>query len=167
MRNIELKAHLGVLSDAENICSTIGAHFEQDIHQIDTYFVVPNGRLKLRECSPGNNELIHYHRADVADTKASEYSIVLVETTIKEQLTQALGQLIVVDKVRALWLWQNVRLHLDTVEGLGTFIEFEAVLSDEYDDADGHEKLSWLQEQFGIQPEHIIDVSYSDLVLAK
>ena len=167
MRNIELKASLPSLADATITCATIEAHFEQDIHQIDTYFVVANGRLKLRECSPGNCELIHYHRADVADTKASEYSIVVVDPSIKEQLSEALGQLIVVDKVRALWLWENVRIHLDTVEGLGTFIEFEAVLSDEYDDADGHQKLGWLQEQFNIRPEHVIDVSYSDLMLVK
>jgi predicted adenylyl cyclase CyaB len=167
MRNIELKAHLPNPAEAETACKNIDARFQQNIRQTDTYFVVPNGRLKLRECTPGNNELIHYRRADVADTKESEYSIVLVESAIKEQLTQALGQLIVVNKVRALWLWENVRIHLDTVEDLGTFIEFEAVLSDEYDDADGHQKLNRLQNQFNIQPEHVIDGSYSDLMLSK
>jgi len=167
MRNIELKAHLPNMAEAEKACNKMEATFELNITQIDTYFKIPNGRLKLRECSPGNNELIHYHRADVADTKASEYSIVLVDAAIKEQLTQALGLLIVVDKVRGLWLWKNVRIHLDTVEGLGTFIEFEAVLSDEHDDADGHQKLNWLQKEFNILQEHIIDVSYSDMMLAK
>src|SRR5690606_29244467 len=120
------------------------------IHQIDTYFPVPSGRLKLREAEPGVTELVHYHRQDVAGPRGCDYQLELVSPSIKSMLTDALGVLVVVDKVRTLFLWKNVRIHLDTVQDLGTFIEFEAVLDDKCDDADGMEKLKFLIDVFEI-----------------
>ncbi len=81
-------------------------------------------------------------------------------------LAEALGVLAVVEKVRTLYLWHNVRIHLDRVAGLGEFMEFEAVLSDGHDDADGHRKLAVLQEAFGIQPAGCLKTSYLEMMLA-
>ena len=64
MRNIELKARLGDRAGAEVCCAKLGATFQGDIHQVDTYFRVPEGRLKLREKEPGGDELIFYRRDD-------------------------------------------------------------------------------------------------------
>ncbi|MCC6153411.1 MAG: class IV adenylate cyclase [Candidatus Hydrogenedentes bacterium] len=164
MRNIELKARLGDLKRAAEVCRKLGAVFQTDIRQVDTYFVVASGRLKLRENDPGNCELIHYHRADEASSKASDYKIVQGSPELREMLAAALGVRCVVRKVRGLWLWENVRIHLDTVEGLGTFIEFEAVLGERLDDADGYRKLARLREAFGIGDEDLIERSYVDLM---
>lgn len=164
MRNIELKARVGNLGRAEETCKTLGAVFQTDIRQVDTYFVVASGRLKLRENDPGKCELIHYHRADEASSKASDYKIVPGSAELREMLAAALGVRYVVRKVRGLWLWENVRIHLDTVEGLGTFIEFEAVLGEGFDDADGYRKLARLREAFGIEYGDLIEGSYVDLM---
>ena len=43
-----------------------------------------------------------------------------------EALDAALGTTVVVAKRRRLFIWEDVRIHLDEVEGLGTFVELEA-----------------------------------------
>ncbi len=88
------------------------------------------------------------------------------ETTLKELLTKALGILVVVDKQREIYFVENVKFHLDTVAGLGTFVEIEAIASE----GDiGRDKLLeqcnfWLTH-FGIADTDLISVSYSDLLL--
>lgn len=166
MRNIELKARLRDRANALSICEAIGATFWDHIHQVDTYFRVPDGRLKLREADPGRCELVYYRRPDVAGPKGCDYTIEPAEPSIKILLAEALETLAVVDKVRSLYLWANVRIHLDCVQGLGDFIEFEAVLDDTHDDADGHTKLEMLTIAFGLKPDDHETWSYLELIMA-
>ena len=42
-------------------------------------------------------------------------------------LSETLGVDVVVEKRRHLLLWKTVRIHLDEVTGLGSFVELEAV----------------------------------------
>jgi predicted adenylyl cyclase CyaB len=164
MRNIEMKARLRDRSYALDACRVLGAAFEGDIHQRDTYYRVPEGRLKLRESDPGDDYLVFYRRPDVSGAKGCDYDIAVVDRAVGPVLAAALGVLAVVEKTRTLYLWQNVRIHLDEVAGLGSFIEFEAVLTDEYGDQDGFEKLARLQQAFGIQPEDTLETSYLEML---
>src|SRR5262249_41572630 len=67
MRNLELKARYPDLERGEAIAQSIGAEFGCAVHQRDTYYNAPTGRLKLREqerrfhdgISPGSSELIY------------------------------------------------------------------------------------------------------------
>ncbi|OYT12665.1 MAG: adenylate cyclase [Bacteroidetes bacterium 4572_114] len=166
--NIEIKArskdHTGIRKKlkAEN------ADFKGTDHQIDTYFRVENGRLKLRE---GNieNSLIHYQRENKKGPKQS--NIILYNSkpgsSLKGLLTAALGVLTVVDKTREIYYIGNVKFHLDTVEGLGTFVEIEAI------DKDGTIGRDQLLKQcdhylqlFGISGKDLISNSYSDMMLS-
>ena len=166
MRNIELKARLRDRGAAISTSERLGASPQGDIHQIDTYFNVPSGRLKLREAQPGRCELVFYHRPDVEGPKGCDYTLEPAAPSIKVLLADALGVLAVVDKVRTLYLWKNVRIHIDEVAGLGAFLEFEAVLDAMHDDADGKAKLDFLIREFGIQDADHLSVSYLDLVRA-
>ena len=167
MRNIELKARLRDRANAERACRELGAKPHGDIHQVDTYFRVREGRFKLRESDPGDDYLVFYRRPDTAAIKGCDYTIAVVERTLRPALAEALGELAVVEKTRTLHLWHNVRIHLDRVEGLGDFIEFEAVLSDRYDDQDGRDKVARLQQAFGITRDDLLDTSYLDMVLSR
>ncbi len=167
MRNFELKARLRSREEAIATSERLAARPQGNIHQIDTYFGVPSGRLKLREAVPGRCELVFYHRADVSGPKGCDYTLEPAQPSIKGILAEALGVIALVDKVRTLYLWENVRIHIDDVVGLGAFLEFEAVLDEEHDDADGARKLEYLIAQFGIAPEEHLAVSYLDLTLAK
>ena len=148
MRNIELKARLHDREAALGVCDELEAEAHGDIRQVDTYFPLPEGRFKFRESDPGDDYLVYYHRPDVATAKACDYQLEIVQRSLKDVLVNALGTLAVVEKERTLFLWENVRIHLDRVKGLGDFIEFEAVLSDGYDDADGFRKLEHLVHRF-------------------
>ena len=74
--------------------------------------------------------------------------------------------LVVVEKRREIYLHHEVRIHLDQVQGLGTFLEFEAVLADPLDSRQGEARVEWLSERFGLQTSDLLACSYSDLLLA-
>lgn len=165
--NVEIKARCANADAIRAILKSRHADAKGTDHQIDTYFNVPKGRLKLRE---GNieNALIFYERPDQAGPKQS--NIVLHETTpdsdLKAVLTAALGVKVVVDKQREISFIDNVKFHLDTVAGLGSFVEIEAI------DADGSigraRLLAQCQEYlalFGIKDADLVEGSYSDLLL--
>lgn len=164
MKNIEIKARLENREKAVGVCHSIGAAFQGDIHQIDTYFRVPEGRFKLRASDPGEDYLVYYHRPDISGPKECDYTIAKIDRSLCAILTEAVGVLAVVEKMRALYLWENVRIHLDRVEDLGEFIEFEAVLSDIHGEVDSQAKVDYLMQVFEIKPEHLIEGSYLNLV---
>lgn len=135
-------------------------------NQTDTYFKVPNGRLKLRE---GNIEncLIQYDRPDQSGPKISKYHLVFIrEGNIKDALTKALGVLAVVTKKRDIYYLGNIKLHFDEVVGLGHFIEIEARdEKDEIELAVLQSQCDQIMEVFEIKTEDLISESYSDMLL--
>ena len=165
MRNIELKARLRDRGHALGVCTELGAAPKGDIHQVDTYFVVPRGRLKLREAEPGRTELVFYERPDLPGPKGCDYRLEPATPGLKTVLAESLGVLAVVEKTRTLFLWENVRIHLDRVAELGDFVEFEAVLDATRNDADGHRKLDRLTAAFGLEPADHVPASYLELTL--
>jgi predicted adenylyl cyclase CyaB len=165
-RNIEFKAHD---PDPERTLQTALAAGAQDagwLAQTDTYFNVPHGRLKLREESDCAH-LIAYERPDDPTARESRYRLVPTDDPagLRDALTVALGVLVVVKKERRLLLWQNVRIHLDTVDSLGQFIELEAVADPTSDLTSERELAADLQAKLGITPEQIVAFSYSDELL--
>lgn len=166
-RNIELKARCADLRAARRAAELLGAHFAGVLEQRDTYFVTTLGRLKLRETSGRGTELIGYARDDAAAVRGSDYHIVPVPdaAALRAALASTLGVRGVVAKRRELWMWEGVRIHLDEVEGLGTFVEFEAVMSPGEADEEGHRKVRVLREALKIGDADLVGVSYSDLLL--
>jgi len=166
LRNIELKARLGDIDAARAIAEAITTKRLGSRHQIDTYFHCQAGRLKLRQIDGLSAELVWYSRPDEEGPKASDYKLVPVANpeTLKGALSAALGVRVVVEKRREVFLWHNVRIHLDEVTGLGSFLEFEAVLGPDVDDAKGHKQLETLIEKFAISPPDRLPNSYADMV---
>jgi adenylate cyclase class 2 len=165
--NIEFKAVTNKLTELEALLQQQDPLFVGEDHQVDTYFNISHGRLKLRE---GNieNALIHYDREDTAGAKASHVLLYhhKPDKALKEILIKTLGIKTVVDKRRRIYFIDNVKFHFDTVEGLGTFVEVEAI------DKDGSIGKEKLQEQcnkyaalFEITAEDYCSVSYSDMLL--
>jgi predicted adenylyl cyclase CyaB len=167
--NFEFKATHANIAEAEKILLALNPVFIGEDQQIDTYFNVPSGRLKLRE---GNieNALIFYQRSNTASAKQSDVTLYKHSKNgdLKESLTRALGVKTVVDKKRKIYFVDNVKFHFDTVQHLGDFIEVEAI------DSTGDIGIDTLKEQckkyqalFGISEGSFIAESYSDLLLAK
>jgi predicted adenylyl cyclase CyaB len=137
-------------------------------HQTDTYFVVPQGRLKLRVIEGQPAVLIAYNRPDETHARTSSYYLVTVPdpATLRAALTSTLGVRGEVRKRREIYLYHNVRIHLDDVAELGTFIEFEAILTGEVTpaeaEADAH--LETLRHVLEILTEDFLAPSYADLM---
>lgn len=169
IRNFEFKARVNELQNLEQKLLQLHPKFVGTDHQIDTYFNAPKGRLKLRE---GNieNALIDYDRADLCGSKESKIILFRFnkDKALKHILKNQLGIKAIVDKTRKIYFIDNVKFHFDRVEGLGSFMEVEAI------DENGNYTLQELKEQcmkyyhfFEIKTEDLIDKSYCDLILEK
>lgn len=155
-QNVEIKAKCNHQDKIRSILKSHHAVFKGTDHQIDTYFKVGHGRLKLRE---GNieNALVYYERENKKGPKQSKY--ILYETPpaspIKNILTESLGILTIVDKIREIYFIDNIKFHLDKIKDLGTFVEIEA------------KELSQCNKYldlFEISKDDLIATSYSDLL---
>jgi adenylate cyclase class 2 len=165
-RNLELKARYPDLDRARAAVRTLGAAFDRAMQQVDTYFRVTHGRLKLREIDRQRAELIYYDRPDSIAYRGSEYIVVPVPdpAALKSALGAACGLRGQVHKHRELWLYHNVRIHLDRVEQLGQFIEFEAVLQPGENEATSLERLQILHDALGLQESEKVAGSYGELL---
>lgn len=168
--NVELKARDSDPSETAARCLTLGAEDKGVLHQRDTYFAARHGRLKLRVQDERSGELIAYRRADAAGPSESRYVLAPVSrpAELAEALEAALGTVVVVSKRRRLFLWEGVRIHLDDVEGLGSFIEFEGVVESGSDDdgaAAAHQKVARLRSELGIEDSALVPGGYADLLL--
>lgn len=145
------------------------ADFKGTDEQTDTYFSVPNGRLKLREGNIENN-LIFYERTNQAGPKQSHFNLVKVEDAkgLKEVLIKSIGIKVVVQKKREIFYIDNVKFHIDEVPGLGSFVEIEAGnISVDLSQEQLKQQCDFYLKEFSIKPEDLIDVSYSDMLLNK
>ena len=164
---IEIKAKCTNQQVVREILKSKKADYKGTDHQVDTYFNVEHGRLKLREGTIENN-LIHYQRENKKGPKESNVSLYKSEpdSNLKNVLNSALGILTIVDKKREIYFIDNIKFHVDTVKNLGTFVEIEAI------DRDGTigkepllEQCEHYLELFKIPQDDLISNSYSDLML--
>jgi adenylate cyclase, class 2 len=162
-RNVELKATDPSPACSLEICRALGAEDRGVLEQRDTHFAVPHGGLKLREQSPGQPHLIQFDRADEPQQRLSSYRVIDVDDgpACSAALTAALGLRCVVVKRRQLFLWRGVRIHLDRVEGLGSFVEFEAVASPDSDLTYEHELVARLREAFAVTDDRLCRHGYA------
>ncbi len=177
MRNLELKVQCPDAALDEMI-PLLAAQVRAPIrrfHQIDTYFRVARGRLKLREFRDDADsaqieraELIAYARPTDDGSRWSSYQVIPIAAVAASALLAGLlmthDRLTVVDKVRQVALVGQTRVHLDRVAGLGSFIELETVISTQ-SDAEAAAKHAAVIVLLGLAAHPSVAGSYSDLAL--
>jgi predicted adenylyl cyclase CyaB len=165
--NFEIKARCADLDAARARAARIATRRVGIDHQVDTYFRVRAGRLKLRESSLSGGQLVPYLRPDLPGPKRADYRVVPVADAagLKTLLAEILGVHRVVEKEREIFLVENVRIHLDRVKGLGTFLELEAVF-DGSRGAEAEQRLAVerLMTELGVRDEDLVDGSYEGLI---
>lgn len=164
MQNIEFKAELRDPQAARRQCSLLGAQRIGSVRQADTYYRLADGRLKKREADGEHIEWIYYHRRDIVRPRMSDYAILTDAQARRRWGTRNLRRWVTVAKTRELWMLDNVRIHLDEVEQLGWFIEFEAVVSKGHSIQSCHQAVNRLREVFGPALGEPVGPSYSDLM---
>jgi predicted adenylyl cyclase CyaB len=137
------------------------------LQQQDTFFAAGRARLKLR-MQGAEAELIAYRRQDVPDVRGSEYQLYRTENPagLLATLTHALGVAGKVVKQRDLYLFRSTRIHLDQVEGLGSFVELETVMSDQ-SEGEARAELEELARALGLGDEERVAEPYVALLEAQ
>jgi len=167
--NIEIKARTNNSQIIRQWLLDNNAEFKGIDEQSDTYFTVPHGRLKLREGNIENN-LIYYERKNQAGPKQSDFNLLPVENPValKNVLSAALGIKVIVIKKREIYYIDNVKFHIDQIEGLGHFVEIEAGnKSKDVPIEELRKQCDFYMHAFDIRDEDLIDVSYSDMLVEK
>jgi homotetrameric cytidine deaminase len=166
-RNVELKARDADPAATLSRALALGAGDEGVLHQRDTYFGQARGRLKLREQEGAQGtiaQLIAYQRPDGTEARTSAYRLADVAdpAALREALDAALGTVVVVEKRRHLLLYENVRIHLDDVADLGTFVELEGVAPPGSDLTREHELVAHVRDALALGEP--VAGSYADLL---
>ena len=168
--NIEIKACTSEHNFIREFLNNHGAVFKGVDHQIDTYFPVRNGRLKIRE-GDIENCLIHYDRDNKSGPKRCEYNIIKFKPNdpvlrrLKEILMGSIGVLTVVNKEREIYFLGNTKFHIDTVKGLGKYFEIEVINTGEADESMLKKQCENYLEKLRIKDEQLTNESYSDMML--
>lgn len=162
--NLEVKARITSIRRASRFALKLGARRQGVLAQRDTYYRSPSGRLKVREINGRQCELIYYHRKNFKGNRYSDYRRIPLEKPrdMKRLLADLLGVLCVVKKQRRLFLYKNSRIHLDTVKGLGDFLEFEVLVTNGKLQARTLMKQLW--EAFEICEDAVVAGSYGDFL---
>jgi len=164
---VELKARVESLNSFRKRLAELKAKRVGSFRQTDTYFEVPKGRLKLRQ-TEGDEEaqLIYYERENVAKPKKSNIFIISVRDaeSFNTTLKKVLQVKAIIDKAREIYRYRGTQTHLDSVEGLGAFIEFERKTPRDPDSIrKSREVLEELMKTLGIEPQSLESSSYSEL----
>ncbi len=167
MKNLELKVKCKSHRAALKAVKLLHAEYGGILKQRDVYFNISPGRLKLRTINKTEHQLIYYKRHNKKTAKISNYYIseITHPKRVEKILKEIYGIKVIVLKSRKLYLWQNVRIHIDTVNTLGKFIEFEIVCRSQKDENESAEKMNYLKFLFGIQNKEVLKYSYSDMLI--
>lgn len=168
MKNLEMKVPVADLGAIEARARAAGARNVVHLRQVDTFYRAHRGLLKLRVVEGGNAELIAYERPRVAGSRTSDYLLYPTEDPGRLQsiLDRSLERLVQVRKRRHLWMSGGTRIHLDTVEGLGTFVELETE-SEARPASEAQSEHEQLIEGLGLDPGTAIAGSYAELILGR
>ena len=162
---VELKARYEDLGKARALMA--GSEIVGTFRQVDTYFALGERRLKVRSVE-GRTEgqLVYYERPDEGGVKESRVVLVALPDAraVRDVLARVFPVQAEVRKTREIHRYRGVQVHLDTVAGLGKFIEFEKVLADPSERDEGRRELEALRRYLQIPDEDLMASSYSDLV---
>ncbi|GAB4377467.1 MAG: class IV adenylate cyclase [Calditrichia bacterium] len=170
MKNIEIKFQTSSLEEVSKLLkANMEIQFKWKRLQEDIYYNISSGRLKLRSETKSPAQLIYYRRTDSTESRESEYEIYYLEDPdkMKTILGAALGIKVIVQKVRSLFSYRNVRIHLDQVSNLGDFVELESVIDAHTPELLAQKRLDQVLSY--LQPLPLIPIakSYSDLLMEK
>jgi len=167
--NVEVKVRCRDLNPVRAKAATLATSPPQDIEQRDTFFVVPSGRLKVREFRDGSGELIAYQRHNQLGPRESVYT--RAASADARALVVALSRVLpvrgVVVKRRELFLVGRTRIHLDQVDGLGSFVELEVVLGDDPSVGGGVREAQELLATLDLERSALVAEAYIDLLEAR
>jgi adenylate cyclase len=164
MNNLEIKARYPN-DRALRLVQSLDITEYYEFNQTDVYFNVPENRLKLRSINDESAELIYYARPDRPEAKNSYYEIYQTKdpAQLQKLLTLIFGIKNTVIKTRKVYIYKDCRIHIDNVQGLGEFLEFEVVIIHGRTAEEAQKLMQYLTEHFNITAADLVNISYTDL----
>lgn len=173
IHNIEIKLAIDDADAARAAIEGLADGAPTRLEQVDTYFDAGReAMLKLRRESvdggPARTCLIAYRRTLATGPEPSDIRLVRVDDGdgLHNALAHALSIIAVVRKHRDLYFRGQTRIHLDSIEGLGAFVELEVVLRADQSHADGRRIAGEVLDRLGLADARPQTASYRDLVAA-
>lgn len=162
--NLEIKVKLKSHKNVKTILNSIGAEFMGILKQKDIYYKGKSQLLKLR--IQGNRyEFIRYNRDESGKTRWSNYDIIDMQgKKVPEFLQSILTVETIVEKRRELWYFDDTRIHLDTVKGLGQFLELETLVLKK-GRKDAEKRFDYMVKTLDLDVKGQIRSSYRTLML--
>src|SRR3989339_2194513 len=162
--NLELKIKVESHTKLINALRRINAEKKGILRQKDIYYKTGKGLLKLR--IEGNSYTLIKYLRDEKGKRWSNYELLRLEGKNPEKYLESFLNIeAVVEKKRKLYLYDNTRVHLDEVKGLGKFLELETLLVDGKSDAT--RRFDFVKQMLGIENHEQIRKSYRNLILKK
>jgi len=159
--NLELKIRLDSFIEVKEHLNKIKAEYKGILNQRDVYYTSISGLLKLRTVN-GSQELIRYNRDESGNNRFSDYHVMHINAPDAESFfNEILASETVVEKQRELYLFDNTRIHLDMVEGLGNFLELETLVISSKEDAE--KRFARIVELLKLDLSKQIKASYKNL----
>ena len=167
MKNIEYKVKVANHLDVIAKLRAMKARKKVVLKQTDTYIPCDEGRLKIRQIHHKFSELIFYKRVNRKNSKNSFYDIVTLSSEqgrlIAKIFTAAYTKAITVSKKRELWMYKHTRIHIDTVDHLGKFVELETVIKTISSRA-GQKEHAFVKRALQLEKYKALATSYGDMI---
>jgi predicted adenylyl cyclase CyaB len=163
--NVEIKARIPNTAIAMSALCALGAECSATLHQEDTLFAVPRGRLKMRCDEEGVCELVYYRRENQTGPCISSYfrQPLTNPSNKKAELQSLFGIKKIVRKRRLVFIACGARVHIDDVEGLGQFLEIEVPFDRKADAHRAAHLTRMLMMRLSISDRDLIAGAYEDL----
>jgi adenylate cyclase class 2 len=161
-RNLELKIHYDSFSELQNSLEEINADFIGELNQKDIYYQVEKGLLKLRieNCE---QSLIRYIRDERGENRWSDFQVIKFSEGNAEEFMKNLFDIAtIVEKSRLVYIFDNTRIHLDNVNGLGKYLELETLVLNGLEDA--KKRFDYIVDKLKLNLNNQIKNSYKILV---
>jgi predicted adenylyl cyclase CyaB len=163
--NVEVKLRLADLGATRRRVTAIGARYAATEEQVDRYYELDGSRRVKMRTFGKTAQLIEYDRPENDGVRTSRYRITPVRDADAGVCLVPKGDpLVVVRKRREIHLLDNVRIHLDEVDGLGAFLELEAVVDGDHDESRCRTQVDAILSALDLGDVEPIAASYSDLL---
>lgn len=164
--NLEIKIPVEDLSRLIKIVKKRGGRKIYSSRQVDVYYKLKDGRLKVRNSS-GEKSVIFYRRVEDGTERWSDFKVIPVQNPLEwiNFFDNFLERLVVVDKHRTLYHLFNTRIHFDKIKGLGNFVELETKVVN--GKLKAKKEFQSVMKLLDLNIKDQILNSYSDMILMK
>lgn len=163
--NLELKIKLNSFDEVLKLLKKLKVEQKEKLTQKDFYFRSEKGLLKLRKMK-SHCELIRYNRQENSSERWSDYEVLQIHDKKAERILSGIFDVeTIVEKRRTVYLFNNTRIHLDSVKHLGKFIELETIVT--AGKVDAKKRFNFLVKNLNLNTANQLRLSYRELMLQK